>query len=99
MFNNTIASASQKVINNINIQACPGGIYKSHPKSRIVEMHITSSLAESMLSTRDPNVDGVKIVVLQIVNSVEGYILVEYMLQEDYESENVYFNSDGSKKD
>ena len=100
MFDRTYVS-HPKVTSNISIQACSGGIYKSHPKSRIVNMHITSELAKEMLTASSrcsPTANGKKIVVLQVINAVEGYVLVEYMYKEDYEAENVYFNPDGSNR-
>ncbi len=97
MFNTT--NIIPKVTNKIKIQACSGGIYKSHPKSRIVHMHITSELAQQMLTARrEPSVNGKEIVVLQVVNAVGEYILIEYMNKDDYEAENVFFNPDGSQK-
>ena len=90
---------STSVKNNISIQACSGGIYKSHPKSRIVNMHIQSCLVDEILKVEvSPTVDEKEIVVLQVVNAVDGYLLVEYMYKEDYEAENIYFNPDGSAK-
>ena len=97
MLNNNITVEHPKVTNNVSIKRCPGGIYKSHPKSRIVGMHITSISATNMLSTIvKPIVNGNEVVVLQIVNVADGYVLVEYMYKEDYEAENVYSNPDGS---
>ena len=78
------------VTNNIKINACSGGIYKSHPKSRIVNMKMESGLADKMLTTKQPKIEEKDIVVLQVINSFDGYILVEYMYKEDYEKENVY---------
>lgn len=101
MFNTNVSVGQPKVTNNISIQACSGGIYKSHPKSRIVNMHITSPLSKTVLTAangQEPSANGKEIVVLQVVNAVEGYVLVEYMYKEDYEAENVYFNPDGSSK-
>ena len=78
----------------------PGRICKTHPKSRIAHMHIKSDLATEMLTAsakKNPRANEKDIVVLQVVNSVEGYILVEYMYKDDYEAENVVFNPDGSR--
>ncbi len=98
MFNTT--NIIPKVTNTIKIQSCSGGIYKSHPKSRIAHMHITSDLAKLMLTAQsEPTVGGKAIVVLQVVNAVRDYILVEYMYKEDYEAENVFFNPDGTQRD
>lgn len=99
MFNTNVRVGQPKVTNSISIQSCAGGIYKSHPKSRIVRVYVNSERAKDMLSTNnEPNLDGKKVVVLQIINSVEGYLLVEYMYTEDYEAENIYFNPDGSSR-
>lgn len=87
MLNNT------NITNNIKIQACSGGIYKSHPKSRIVRLHIKSDLAKEILSANTiPTINSKEIVILQIVNAVEGYLFTEYMYKNDYEAENVIFN-------
>ncbi len=97
MLNNNITVEHPKVTNNVSIKMCQGGIYKSHPKSRIVGIHITSISASNMLSTTiKPTVNGNEVVVLQVVNAADGYVLVEYMYKEDYEAENVYSNLDGS---
>ena len=94
MFN---GNASSRVSNSIKIQACPGGIYKSHPKSRITYMKLESDFAENIFSTVQPIVDGEEIVVLQVVAMGE-YFLVEYMSKEDYDAENIAFNPNGTQK-
>ena len=38
------------IMNKVSIKACSGGIYKSHPKSRIVSMHINSNAADYIFS-------------------------------------------------
>lgn len=82
MFNTTTNLA-----NNIKIQSCSGGIYKSHPKSRLVRIHLSSSAANNMLNPGYiPTVSEREVVVLQIVNAASEYLLVEYMYKEDYEA-------------
>lgn len=87
MFGN-IKSTFPSIMNKVSIKPCTGGIYKSHPKSHIVRTHINSIDAASMLAG-NPKQGEKDIVVLQVVNSVEGYILVEYMEKQDYEAENI----------
>lgn len=110
MFNTTNVSVVPRVANSVQIQACSGGIYKSHPKSRIVRVHINSEAADLMLSPikssrvqkevlyngRKNIVDDKEVVILQVVNAAEGYLFVEYMYKDDYEAENVFFNPDGT---
>lgn len=74
--------------NDIKIQPCSGGICKSHPKSQIIRTRIGSTKASNVLK-ENPKINGRSIVVLQVVNSTEGYVLVEYMYQSDYDAENV----------
>ena len=102
MLNTNVTVGRPTVTNNVSIQSCSGGIYKSHPKSRIVRLYIDSERAGEMLSSNqepivyDRDKNKKEVVILQVVNAVEGYVLVEYMYKEDYEAENVYFNPDGS---
>ena len=49
--------------------------------------------------TDKPKYCGKDIVVLQVVNSVEGYILVEYMEHQDYEAENVEIKLEEDKSE
>ena len=97
---NTDVKVNPRIANTVKIQACSGGIYKSHPKSRIVCVNIGSVIASRMLECYDEptNILGEKIVVLQAINVIGEKLLVEYMLKEDYENENIYFNPDGSQK-
>lgn len=95
MFNG-ILSSLPSIVNKVSIKACTGGIYKSHPKSQIARMHINSVDADNLLRG-NPKYQGKDVVVIQIVNSVEGYILVEYMEKQDYEAENVEIKPEEDK--
>lgn len=66
---------------NINISAVSGTIVKTHDKSYIDRFHITSQKAKSVFDGNS------NIVVLQAMNSHDGYLLVEVISKKDYEQE------------
>ena len=74
--------------NKIKIQACEGGIYKSHPKSYFKRIAISSVVAGEIFSD-NPKIEEKEIVVLQAVNFGSGQILVEIISKADYEAENI----------
>ena len=52
-----------------------------------------------MFSINKPSIGTKDIVVLQVVNSIDRYVLVEWMYKADYDAETICFNPDGSGKD
>ena len=95
MFNTT--NATPNGANDIKFQVFSGGIYKSHPKSRIINMKMESDLADEMFSD-EPCIGDEKIVVLQVVWAFNDYIFVEFVNKDDYEAENVVFYPNNSQK-
>lgn len=75
--------------NSLNISAVSGSLVKSHNKSYFVKMHIKSDLASGYFNMNPvhamPNFpyDKIDIVVLQIMNTHEGYVFVEAIRKED----------------
>jgi hypothetical protein len=74
---------------NLKIQACSGGIYKSHNKSWFERFHLTSKLAERLLC-KDPirewNYNTIDVVVLQMVICGDMQVIAEIIKKEDYEN-------------
>lgn len=76
MFNASVSNNSR-----VEISAVSGMIVKSHKKSYIRRMHIESPAAKDTFSK------GSSEVVLQAMNTNDGYLLVEVIDKKDYEEE------------
>ncbi len=65
----------------VEINAVSGTIVKTHNKSYIDRMHINSQLAKDVFRK------GSDKVILQAMNSHDGYLLVELIDKKDYEED------------
>lgn len=89
MLNNSI---NNKIINNLKLQSCSGGIYKSHDTSWFRRFHLNSELAKTILSeephfiTNNFNRDIVDVVVLQMIICGDMEVIAEIVRKEDYEN-------------
>lgn len=73
MLNTSVANRQ-----NVNISAVSGTIVKTHEKSYIARFHIDSQRAKDVFIKHGDNV------VLQVMNSHDGYLLTELVSKEDY---------------
>ena len=90
---------NSKTINNLKIQACSGGIYKSFRESWFVRFHLNSVLMEKLSDFskvkyskcnnkyynhwRDYSEDAKSVVVLQMVICGEMEVIAEIIYEED----------------
>lgn len=76
------------VSSNIKIQACSGGIYKSHPKTFFVKFDINSTMANTLFREKPFYlVMDNEVVVLQVVFAGDGELLAEIIKKADYDAE------------
>ena len=98
MFN----SYDMKTTNNLKINACSGGIYKTCKESWFVRFHLQSDYAEKLLvSNPTLNLSGIRfdetgIIILQMVICGEMEVIAELIKKEDYDK---YFKDSGVEKD
>lgn len=97
MFN----SYDMKTTNNLKINACSGGIYKTCKESWFVRFHLHSNYAEELLVS-NPNIwletekKHITPIVLQMVVCGEMEVIAELIKKEDYDK---YFKDSGVEKD
>jgi hypothetical protein len=79
-----------KTTNNLKINACSGGIYKTCKESWFVRFHLQSGYAEKLLVS-NPNIwleteeKHITVIVLQMVICGEMEVIAELIKKEDYD--------------
>lgn len=79
-----------KAYNSLNLNAVSGTLIKSHPKSKIKNIHHTSQIADYMFDAQKPKVsceyNAEEIVILQVMltGGEKRDLLIEYVYLKDY---------------
>lgn len=75
------------VYSELKIHAVSGTIIKSHPKSRFIRFHMNSEMARAAFSAQQPKINKDKVVILQVMLCGEKELIVEYMKETDYQTD------------
>jgi hypothetical protein len=68
--------------NSLSISAVSGSLQKSHPKSFFQSMHINSPMAKNDFWGKGNND-----IVLQVMNTHEGWVIIEAVSRKDFEGD------------
>ena len=70
--------------NNTTVKSSPSGLLqRTHEDSYILRMHHNSPLAKEQVFVKYPEIEGKRIVILQVMNIADGYLLLEIINKED----------------